>query len=124
MIGNELEQEIISLYAKGISSLYSINQIAQKLKKKYPYINKKVSALIDEDIFTKTIAGRSYLCSLNLHNDETLYLLILGEIKSKKNAFKKNPQLLKFADYITKLSRVISLCLVLESKGKISFVVE
>jgi hypothetical protein len=124
VVGNELEQEIISLYAKDISSLYSINQIAHKLKKKYPYINKKVSQLIEDEIFTKTIAGRSYLCSLNLRNDETLYLLILREIKNKKVALKKNPLLFEFSDYLTKISRVINISVAIESRGKITFVFE
>src|SRR4030042_4557184 len=124
VIGNELEQEIISLYAQDLSSLYSINQIAQKRGKKYPYINKKVSALIDEGIFRKSILGRSYLCSLNLDNDEAIYLLILYEIKKKKTALKKESHLAEILDYISKINKIISLPLVVESEKKIIFVLE
>lgn len=122
MIGNELEQEIISLYAKDISSLYSINQIAHRLGKKYPYINKKVTNLIKNQIFKKTIIGRSYLCSLNLENDETIYLLILNEIKKKKIELELNPNLQRVLEYIGKAKRITNLHLVIKSKEKIIFV--
>jgi len=122
VVGNELEQEIISLYIKDISSIYSINQIAHRLRKKYPYINKKVTALINNKIFKKTIIGRSYLCSLNLENDETIYLLILNEIKKKKTELKLDEDLQKVLEYINKIKKIISLQLVLKSKNKILFV--
>ena len=122
MIGNELEQEIISLYSKDISSLYSINQIAHRLGKKYPYINKKVTILIRNKIFKKTIIGRSYLCSLNLKNDETVYLLILNEIRKKKAELELDPNLQEALEYINKASKIANLHLVLKSKDIIHFV--
>jgi hypothetical protein len=124
VIGNELEQEIISLYAKDISSLYSINQIAHKLDKKYPYINKKVTLLIKNNIFTKTIIGHSYLCSLNLKNEETVYLLILNEIQRKKTELKQNPALQEVLDYIGKAKSLINLQVVLKSNNRIIFVLD
>ena len=124
MIGNELEQEIISLYSKDISSLYSINQIAHKLGKKYPYINKKVTLLIKNNIFRKTIIGRSYLCSLNLKNDETIYLLILNEIHKKTSELKQNPKLQEVIDYVNKAKKLINLQLVLKSRDRILFVLD
>jgi len=124
VIGNELEQEIISLYTKDISSIYSINQIANRLGKKYPYINKKVNRLIKNKIFKKTIIGRSYLCSLNLKNDETIYLLILNEIRKKKAELTLNPQLQEVLDYIDKAKKVVSLQLVLKTKHRILFVLD
>jgi len=122
VIGNELEQEIISLYAKDISSLYSINQIAHRLGKKYPYINKKVTHLIKNKIFKKTIIGRSYLCSLNLANDEAIYLLILNEIKKKKAELELDPHLQKVLDYINKAKKITNLQLVIKSNERIIFV--
>ena len=124
MIGNELEQDIISLYSKDISSLYSINQIAHKLGKKYPYINKKVTLLIKNNIFRKTVIGRSYLCSLNLGNDETIYLLILNEIHRKANELKQNPGLQEVIDYVDKAKKLINLQLVLKSRDRILFVLD
>ena len=122
MIGNELEQEIISLYSKDISSLYSINQIAHRLGKKYPYINKKVTILIKNKIFKKTIIGRSYLCSLNLKNDETIYLLILNEIRKKKAELEFDTNLPAVLEYINKAKKIINLQLVIKSKERILFV--
>ena len=122
MIGNELEQEIISLYSKDISSLYSINQIANRLGKKYPYINKKVTRLIRNRIFKKTIIGRSYLCSLNLKNDETIYLLILNEIRKKKAELEFDTNLPTVLEYIDKAKKIINLQLVIKSKERILFV--
>lgn len=124
MIGNELEQEIISLYSKDISSLYSINQIAHKLGKKYPYINKKITILIKNNIFRKTIIGRSYLCSLNLKNDETIYLLILNEIHKKSRELRQNPKLQEVLDYLEKAKKIISLQIVIKSSNRILFVLE
>ena len=124
MIGNELEQDIISLYSKDISSLYSINQIAHKLGKKYPYINKKVTLLIKNNIFRKTVIGRSYLCSLNLRNDETVYLLILNEIHKKTSELKQNPELNEIIDYVDKAKKLINLQLVLKSRDRILFVLD
>jgi hypothetical protein len=124
VIGNELEQDIISLYSKDLSSLYSINQIASKLGKKYPYINKKVTRLIKSQIFKKTIIGRSYLCSLNLKNDETIYLLILNEIHKKTSELKQNPDLQGVMDYVDKARKLINLQLVLKSKDRIIFVLD
>jgi len=122
VIGNELEQEIISLYSKDISSLYSINQIAHRLGKKYPYINKKVTILIKNKIFKKTIIGRSYLCSLNLKNDETIYLLILNEIRKKKAELEFDTNLPAVLEYINKAKKIINLQLVIKSKERILFV--
>lgn len=124
MVGNSLEQEIIGLYAGDVSSIYSINQIARRLGKKYPYINKKVTILIKNKIFKKTIAGRSYLCSLNLENEETIYLLILNEIKKKKEALKKNSELQKTLEYIEKMNKVLSIGLVLKKEDSLYFVLE
>jgi hypothetical protein len=124
VIGNELEQDIISLYSKDISSIYSINQIATKLGKKYPYINKKVSVLIKNNIFRKTIIGHSYLCSLNLKNEETIYLLILNEIRKKKAALQKEEELQEIVDYVEKAKKILPIELVLKTDDKIFFVLE
>ncbi|MBN2053007.1 hypothetical protein JW756_05880 [Candidatus Woesearchaeota archaeon] len=124
MIGNELEQEIISLYSKDISSLYSINQIASKLGKKYPYINKKVSFLIEQKIFKKTVIGRSYLCSLNLESEEAVYLLILNEIRKKESELAKDKGLQSVLEYINKIRKTASIRMVLKNRNNIIFVLD
>jgi hypothetical protein len=125
LIGNALEQEIIDLYSDNPSSLFSINQIATKLGKKYPYINKKVTILVKNNIFKKTIVGRSHLCSLNLQNDETIYLLILNEIKRKKQTFEAASQkATKILSYSSKIAKASGANLVLKIKDEIFFVVD
>jgi hypothetical protein len=124
VVGNSLEQEIISLYTDNVSSVYSINQIAGRLKKRYPYINKKVTLLIKNKIFKKTIVGRSYLCSLNLENEETIYLLILNEIKRKRSAVSSDPKLKQSLEYIEKISKLMNLGLAIKQENRIMFVLE
>ncbi len=121
MTGNILEQEIIEIYSTNISSSYSINQIATKLGKKYPYINKKVTLLLKNQIFKKIVVGRSHLCSLNLDNDETIYLLILNEIQKKKSFAKNN---LTVCDYTTKICKASKFTLAIKTHNKIIFVSE
>lgn len=124
MVGNALEQEIIRLYSGDVSSVYSINQIAGRLGKRYPYINKKVTILIKNRIFKKTVVGRSYLCSLNLENEETIYLLILNEIKKKREALRKTPELQTTMEYIEKINKALGVSLVLKKGNRLFFVLE
>ncbi len=85
MFENKLEQEIIGLYTENLVNLFSINEISKKLNKKYPYINKKVTQLINRGILKKIVVGRSYLCSLNLENEKTILLLTLCQINKKQS---------------------------------------
>jgi len=124
VIGNALEQEIMGLYNGEISAMYSINQIAALLNKKYPYINKKVTSLINQEIFKMTIVGRSHLCSLNLKNEETIIILILNEIKRKKAELRKNKSLYKLIDYIEKLSRTAFISVALKKDNTLILVSE
>jgi hypothetical protein len=79
-----MELNIVKLYDSNIKAIYSINQISKKLNKAYPYVNKKVSSMIDEKILNKVVIGKSYLCSLNLKNEKTTVMLTLNEINKKK----------------------------------------
>ncbi|MBN1793026.1 hypothetical protein JW826_05070 [Candidatus Woesearchaeota archaeon] len=124
MVGNALEQEIIELYSDNPSSVYSINQIASKLGKKYPYINKKVTILIKNKIFKKIVVGRSHLCSLNLKNDETIYLLILNEIRKKKKEMERSQRLEQASKYLAKAARAANIPLILKQKNSILFVLD
>jgi hypothetical protein len=87
LIGNELEQSIIGLYAKDLSAGFTILQIAKLLGKAYPYINRKVNDFITEGIFTKTVVGKSHLCRIDPHNPKAIVLLTihwLRAIESRK----------------------------------------
>lgn len=90
-MASNLEQDILSLYDKNLKSLYSIHQISKKLNKKYPYINKKVTTLINSQIFRKIVVGRSHLCALNLANEQTRIMLITRQMQ-KKHQFLEQEQ--------------------------------
>jgi DNA-binding Lrp family transcriptional regulator len=89
MIGNELEQSIISVFQEDLSRTYSINEISKKLKKAYPYINKKVNYFLNEGILKKITIGKSYLCFLNFESEKARILLSINEL-NKKESFLRN----------------------------------
>ena len=122
MVGNLLEQQIINLFNKDLTQIYSINFIAKNLNKAYPHINKKVNSLISEGIIKKSIFGRSYICSINLENDLALAYLSIDEInakeKKKKNVDKKTKE---------KIDEILSLSLsknIIYSQGKIYVILD
>ena len=119
-----LEQEIISVYDKNIYSFYSINQISKKLNKTYPYINKKVSYMIKENILKKYIMGNSYLCSPNLNNEKTVILLTLNEIKKRDILLKKDKSLFNIINSIDSLKKKITIHAVALYNQKLYFVLE
>lgn len=118
MVENKLEQEIIQLYDTNLVNLFSINEISKKLNKKYPYINKKVTSLIEEGILNKIVVGRSYLCSLNLQNDKTIILLSLNEINKRCKA--KMPEIETF---VSKNNIQFSIISVVKSDDSTIFIV-
>ncbi|MFW6220494.1 MAG: hypothetical protein ACOC3X_02355 [Nanoarchaeota archaeon] len=84
MLKKNIENEIIGLYTNNLTNIFSINKISKLLKKKYPFVNKKVSFLINNKILNKIEIGKSYLCSLNLDDDKTLLFLTYNEIFKKE----------------------------------------
>lgn len=117
MFENKLEQDIIGLYSENLVNLFSINEIAKRLNKKYPYINKKVTQLINKGILKKIVVGRSYLCSLNLENEKTILLLALCQIN------KKNPESKDIRKYIIKNNLELVIHSVVSYHGNLVFVV-
>lgn len=69
MLGNETYLQVVKLYSKNYVDLLSINEIAKRIGKKYPYVHKKVHEMIESGILNMTQLGRSYLCSINLENE-------------------------------------------------------
>jgi hydrogenase maturation factor HypF (carbamoyltransferase family) len=116
----KLEQQIIALYSDNLVNLYSINQIAKKLQKTYPFINKKVTQLLELRILNKIVIGKSYLCSLNFDNEKTILYLALRELEKKRTA-SETGSLATFLD-ANRLS--LSIQLVVKYNGKMLFVVE
>ncbi len=105
-------------------SSFSINQISKKLNKKYPYINKIVSMMIEDGILIKKVIGRSYLCSINFRNDEAVVLLTLNEINKRNNFVQKNKAMRLLLDTIDQLRRDITIHSVVWSKKELFLVVE
>jgi len=79
---NRLDLAILELFLRNTYLSLSINQIAIRLGKTYPNINKKVNELLEEGILNKIVIGRSHLCSLNLENPKTRLLLGILELKN------------------------------------------
>jgi hypothetical protein len=115
-----LEQEIIGLYDSNLVNLFSINQIARSLKKTYPFINKKVTELLDSSILRKTVVGKSYLCSLNLDNELTAILLAKHEIAKREGSIEAKP----VQDFISGTRLRITVHCVLSSPAGLVFVIE
>jgi hypothetical protein len=80
----KLEEKIIALYDSNLVNLFSINQIARALNKTYPFVNKKVTELLDRSILKKTVVGKSHLCSLNFENEATIHLLLAHQLQKKR----------------------------------------
>ncbi len=84
MIGNKLEQSIISVFQNDLTNTFSINELAKHLKKSYPLINHKSNFFLREGILKKINIGRSYQCYLNFENDKTKILLSINEIINRE----------------------------------------
>ena len=90
MIGNKLEQSIISVFQNNPSKTFSINEIAKQLKKSYPIINLKSNFFLKEGILRKINIGRSYQCFLNLENEKTKVLMAINEINNRETFLEQN----------------------------------
>jgi len=119
MVTGKLEKDIIRLYDRNIVNLFSINQIAKLLNKKYPYVNKKVSELIEQRILNRIIVGKSHLCSLNLNNEMTIQYLSLIEIEKREKS--KTQQI---DEFITQNLLSITIHCVIRSKNRLFFIIE
>lgn len=93
-----LEQEILGTYDHNPVAVYSINQISKRVGKSYPYINKKVHALIDQGILNRKETGRSHLCSINFSNKHAIMLLALNELEKHADVPEDAMQLAKELD--------------------------
>ena len=90
MIGNKLEQSIISVFQYNLSQTFSINELAKKLHKSYPMINQKSNFFLKEGILRKINIGRSYQCFLNLNNDKARILMSINEVNTRESFIEKN----------------------------------
>jgi hypothetical protein len=90
VIVGDVDIEIMQLYSEDPTASYSINRIAQRLGKSYPYVNKRVGLLLEEGVLFKQVVGTTYLCSANLTNDLCIWLLGLVGLQQKLIILEKN----------------------------------
>jgi DNA-binding Lrp family transcriptional regulator len=98
MLIGDVDREIIELFSENVAAFYSINQIAKRLGKKYPYVNKRVSSLLQQGVLRKSVLGNTYLCSVNLACDSAVALLSMVEIGKRDEAAAKSEALRKLVD--------------------------
>lgn len=79
-----IELNIIRLFDSNLRGFFTINQIAQRLSKAYPYINRKVHGLLELGVLQSVQVGGSHLCTLNLRNRRAV--LFLTEIELGKRS--------------------------------------
>jgi hypothetical protein len=102
MIGNKLEQSIISVFQNDLTNTFSINELAKSLKKSYPLINHKSNFFLREGVLKKINIGRSYQCYLNLENDKTKILMSINEVINRELFLDKEKNFYLVVDQITR----------------------
>jgi hypothetical protein len=105
MIGNKLEQSIVSVFQENLSETFSINSISKILKKSYPNINKKSNFLLKEGILGKINIGNSYQCYLNLNNDKAKVFIAMNEINKRDSLIQKNKHFENIIEELYQLNR-------------------
>jgi hypothetical protein len=77
-----IELDIIRLFDTNLRGFYTINTIATKLQKAYPYIHRKVHSLIELGVLRSVQVGKSHCCTINLRNRRAV--LYLTELELEK----------------------------------------
>ena len=122
MIGNKLEQSIISVFQEDLSSTYSINQVSKILKKSYPLINKKSNYFLKEGILKKINVGKSYQCFLNVHSDKTKVFMAVNEINKREVFAQKTSHFNILIDELSQLAKKYKIDTVVLYKKTLIFV--
>ena len=106
MLANKFQAKLLELFDQNFNSEFTINQISKKINFDYAYANREINKLIRKGIINKKTVGNSYLCSLNLNNDETKSLIFDYETR-KKSGFYKKYKVLKayFLDFLNKAKK-------------------
>jgi hypothetical protein len=77
-----IELDIIRLFDTNLRGFYTINAIATELDKAYPFIHRKVHALIEIGVLRSVQVGKSHCCSINLKSRRAI--LYLTELELEK----------------------------------------
>jgi len=122
MIGNKLEQAIISVFQDDLSSTFSINAISKKLEKSYPIINKKSNFFLKEGVLRKINIGKAYQCFLNLQNDKAKLFMSINEINKRELFIQKTKGFEHVMDEISQLARKFPIDSILLYKKTLIFI--
>ena len=79
-----IELDIVRLFDSNLRGFYTINTIARKLNKAYPFIHRKVHALIKLGVLHSVQVGKSHCCTINLKSRRAV--LYLTELELEKRA--------------------------------------
>ncbi len=79
-----VEHDIVRLFDSNLRGFYTINTIAQKLVKAYPFVHRKVRALLSIGVLRSVHVGNSHCISLNLASRRAV--LYLTELELEKRA--------------------------------------
>jgi hypothetical protein len=122
MIGNKLEQSIISVFQENLSETFSINSVSKILKKSYPNINKKSNFLLKEGILGKIIIGNSYQCFLNLNNDKAKIYIAINELNKRDSLIQRDKIFQAIIDEIQQIGKRHNIETVMLYKKNLLFV--
>ncbi|MBI2675716.1 MAG: nucleotidyltransferase domain-containing protein [Candidatus Aenigmarchaeota archaeon] len=101
----DLELRIVDLLARNPGRKFTINEIARELEEYYSFVHRTAGRLAKDDVIDKSRVGKSYICSLNMENEKTLALMVLGEIEKKDEFYGRNRELgLMLEDLVKSLS--------------------
>ena len=79
-----IELDIVRLFDTNLRGFYTINSIAGQLGKAYPFIHRKVHALIELGVLRSVQVGKSHCCTIDLRNRRAV--LYLTELELEKRA--------------------------------------
>jgi hypothetical protein len=122
MIGNKLEQSIISVFQENLSETFSINSVSKILKKSYPNINKKSNFLLKEGILGKITIGNSYQCFLNLNNDKAKIYIAINELNKRDSLIQRDKIFQAIIDEIQQIGKRHNIETVMLYKKNLLFV--
>jgi hypothetical protein len=79
-----VEHDIVKLFDSNLRGFYTINAIAAKLGKAYPYVHRKVHSLLALGVLRSVQVGNSHCCTINLRNRRAV--LYLTELELEKRS--------------------------------------
>jgi hypothetical protein len=116
MAENTLKYRIVELLSEDAASLYSIADIAKRLKVAYSHAHNFVMKLVKENVVSVQKVGNVSVCRINLSSPLALSYLSLIESRKTVDWMKKNPQSTKLVEKIEKVKDSVHCVLVKGSR--------